>query len=192
MKKGSLFLITGILLIMGSLGVLLFNQYQIRQSAGQAANLVQIIEPKLPMHASGFPGMFSNPAMPVLEIDDQDFCALVDFPGFGTLLPVSSSWDTRNLSAYPSRFWGSIYDNSMIIGGSGQDGQFDFFDQLNPGAVVSVTDMLGFEYSYTVSRIDRAKSVTYERLCEGGHPLVLFAGNLFSTEYLIVRCDLTN
>lgn len=190
MKKGSIFLVLGILLILASVTMLLFSRYQTSHADGEAARLSQTIDTLLPQRSQGFPGMYSNPQMPVLQVEEQDFIALVDFPGFGTTLPVGSSWDTGKLSSFPCRFWGSVYDNSMILGGSSQEGQFDFFDRLDPGATVIVTDMMGCEYTYTVTRIDRASSATYERLSEGGYPLVLFAGNAFSTQYLIVRCDL--
>ena len=190
MKKGTIFLLLGIILILASLAMLVFAQYQTRQSEGEAAHVANTIDSLLPERSSGFPGMYSNSQMPVLQVEGNDFIALVDIPGFGITLPVGSSWDTGKLSSYPCRFWGSLYDNSMIIGGSGQSGQFDFFDRLSPGASIVVTDMMGCEYSYSVTRIDRTHSATYERLCEGAFPLVLFAGNRYATEYLIVRCEL--
>ena len=190
MKKGTILQVLGISLILVSLSLLVFSQYMIHQSSGNTMHLVETIDTLLPKRTSGFPGMYSNPQMPVLQVEENDFVALIDVPGFGTVLPVGSSWDTHKLSSYPCRFWGSIYDNSMIIGGCSLPGQFDFFEKLDPGSTIIVTDMMGIEYTYTVVRIDHATSATYERLCEGSFPLVLFAGNRYSTQYLIIRCEL--
>lgn len=189
MKKGGFLLFLGFLLIAGSLSMLALSFWQSREAEGQSDQYVQAIEELLPERSSGFPGMYSNPQMPSLQVEGEDFVALMEIPAFGTTLPVGSTWDAGKTDVFPCRFWGSLYDSTMIIGGSAHPGQFDFFDRLEPGAAITVTDMMGCEYAYCVARIDRVRSASYERLSEGDFPLVLFAPNQFATEYLIVRCD---
>ena len=94
------------------------------------------------------------------------------------------------LCTYPCRFHGSVYDGTLVIGGYDQVGQFDFFDRINPGAHIYVTDMTGTEFEYHVVRIDRAKEINAEKLMNQNAGLTLFVRNRYSMEYLIVRCGM--
>ena len=54
---------------------------------------------------------------PVLEINGADYAALLEIPSQGVTLPISNQWNSMRLTHSPSRFSGSAYDNSLVIGG---------------------------------------------------------------------------
>lgn len=187
-KKRNLLQLMGILLILGSLGLLLASRIQADQAKTAATALAERVEALLPERTQGITDAYSNPDMPVLQIDGQDLVCLMDVPAFGVTLPVYSTWDTEVLQNMPCRFWGSTYDSSLVLGGSDQTGQFDFCSKLDIGYMVIVTDMTGAEFHYTVSWIERAKTAEAERLISREHDLTLFVRNAYSMEYIIVRC----
>lgn len=164
-------------------------------SAGNRAaaeDLAIQIEELLPRRSEGDPANYSDPAMPSLEIDGEDFCGLLKVPSFGVTLPLHSSWDNASAAKYPCRFWGSVYDNSLIVGGSGGKGQLDFCNKLDLGDKIRITDMTGTEFTYETVRIDRRKHADMQTFEEMDSDLVLFAPEGNSGGYIIVRCDLSN
>lgn len=184
--------ILGIGLILCSAALLAFQHFRAGAAERKSQAVVSQLEALLPERTPGIPGNYVEPAMPVLELDGEDFSGLLDVPAFGVTLPVGSSWDTGKLGFYPCRFWGSVNDNSLVIGGTDQQGQFDFCDQIHPGASVTVTDLTGAEFTYSVTRVDRAKHADAQWLCCEAYDLTLFARSTYSLEYIAVRCTLSS
>ena len=137
----------------------------------------------------GVPGIYSNPNMPVLEINDADYVALIEIPSLNLALPVADAWNSRKLYSSPARFFGSCYDHSLVIGGADNSHQFSFCDKIDNGTVITITDMTGTQFSYTVSRVDRSKSAESNWLISSDYDLTLFCRDTYSMEYVAVRCS---
>ena len=183
-RKLSPLLVIGAVLLAGSLCLLAVSQISASVSAQKSQRLVAKINDILPDRTQGTPGIYPDNHMPVLEVDGADYVALLDVPAFGVTLPVADQWD-QNKS---SRFWGSAYDNTLVIGGKDYSGQFDFCDKIEDGAFVTVTDMTGARFTYTVSRVDRAKHAQTQWLLDENCDLTLFCLDMLSSEYIAVRC----
>ena len=190
-KTGNLLLKVGLFLILASCLLLIGSELLTarRQEAAQA--LAMQIQSHLPAPAEGSPADYSDPAMPVLQLDGTDYSCLVEVPSFGITLPVASQWDSSRVSHYPCRFWGSAYDNSLIIGGSGRKGQFDFCGRVDLGHKITVTDMAGSRFCYEVARIDRRKDADAATLQTEAWDLALFMRDAATMDYIIVRCRFT-
>lgn len=191
-KKASFLEILGIGLILCSAVLLLFQHFRAHTAVVSAKAVVFQMEELMPERTAGIPGIYADPAMPVLELDGEDFSCLLDVPAFGVTLPVGNSWDTGKLGFYPCRFWGSVNDCSLVIGGTDQQGQFDFCGKIDLGTVITVTDMTGAEFTYSVTRVDRANQADADWLCSEAYDLTLFARAKFSLEYIAVRCSLSS
>ena len=89
-----------------------------------------------------------------------------------------------------SRFSGSMYSGSLIIGGSDNPGQLDFMKLITGGDTVYLTDMTGGRYSYTVTEILKTTDVSHDNLAAGDAALVLFVRNTYGFDYTVVRCAL--
>lgn len=178
---GLVFLLTG-LCIGGFFGIRMYLGNQKSQAVATR------LETLLPERTLGVPGIYSNTAMPVLEIDGTDYVAMLEIPDYGVKLPVSDGWDKKNLYAIPSRFSGSAYDNTLIIGGGNDLQQFSFCNQIDMGDTVLITDMTGAQFSYTVATVDRAKHAEAQWLEEEDFDLTLFCADVYSMEYIAVRC----
>jgi len=186
-SKGNLFLILGILLILISCAALLASQLLIRQRSAEAKALAAQIEALLPPRTAGTMEDYSDPAMPVWQLQGEDFLGLIEVPSFGAALPIHALWEDGKLASYPCRYWGSIYDGTLILGGSSAPGQFDFCEKLDLGERILITDMQGTEFPCAVERIDRADAPDYEKLSEGNYPLTLFA-KTSAGNYIVIRC----
>ncbi len=187
-RKVPAFVILGSFLILVSLCLGLYFGIQTYRGNQICRQVISRMEQLLPDRTVGEAGANGDSAMPVLAIAGADYVALLEIPSFGTVLPVADLWDGNDLSSTPARFCGSAYDNTLVIGGTDSDRQFGFCDQIQHGAFVTVTDMTGAEFTYTVARIDRAKHAESHWLTDGDWALTLFCHSMYSMEYIAVRC----
>lgn len=190
-KLHNLFFLLGFLLMAASLCLLLFTQFRTSRAEKACADTFSKIEALLPAPMAGLAGEYANPEMPVLQIDGQDYACLLEVPGYGIKLPVANQWDRRDVFSHPCRFFGSAYDDTLIIGGADQAGQFDFLSRLDIGECIRITDMTGTEFRYEVARIDRSSSAAYEVLASEAYGLTLFVRSSHFREYILVRCTAT-
>ena len=187
-RLGNLFFLAGCLLILGSFALFAASQLQANRAAAAAAELAVQLESLLPPRTPGITGSYANPEMPALELSGQDFIGVVQIPTFQRSLPIGKDWNARKTDEFPRRFWGSVYDGSLILGGSSQKGQFDFISQIQTGDRIFVTDMTGTQFSYVVENIRRSKSAQADTLLDETADLTLFARESNSLDYIIVRC----
>lgn len=127
--------------------------------------------------------------MPVLGINDVDYVALIEIPSLHLSLPVADAWNSQKLYNSPVRFYGSCYDHSLVIGGADNSHHFSFCDKIDIGTVITVTDMTGTQFFYTVSRVDRSKKAESNWLIRRDYDLTLFCRDALSMEYIAVRCS---
>ena len=187
-KKFSPLQCIGFFLIIGSLCLLLAFHFSIRAAADQAKQTCSLIESLIPQRSPGIPGMLVQPEMAALEVNGEDYLGLLDVPRFGVTLPIGSTWDIGTLQRH---YWGSVHNNSLVIGGACHAGQFDFCEELEIGDMVTVTDMTGAEFCYRVSHIGRSRHADSQWLCQDDYDLTIFARTAFSLEYIAVRCTLS-
>lgn len=187
-RKFSVALMLGLCLILCSisLATVLYARNRIGVQHSQA--VVSKIEGILPDRSAGVPGEYPNPGMPALEVDGVNYIALLEIPAYDILVPVADAWNSDKLSLSPARFFGSTYDNSLIIGGADHPKQFGFCDEIGHNEQIVVTDMTGAQFTYTVSAVDRANHAQTQWLADPNSDLTLFCHNPFGMEYIAVRC----
>ena len=184
-RAAKILLFLGFALLALSLGMLLLLHFGDTKAQEDAETLLQQLDILLPPPTPGVPDTYRVPVMPTLEVGGRDVVAIVEIPAFGLRLPVLGSWEAGNALGIPRRFSGSAYSGDLIIGGSAA--QFACVAQIPAGTQVTVTDMTGAVFSYTVSRIGRSTSADTATL--SGSSLTLFARQTHSLEYILLRCD---
>ena len=187
-RKISALAIIGICLICLSLGLLLFTFVKTYVGNSQSRSVVNQIIESLPERTAGIPEVENGSNMPAREINGRDYVALIDIPAYDLTLPVADKWDSSKLHSSPIRFSGSAYDNTLVIGGSDNEGQLSFCDKIENNTEITVTDMTGAEYQYKVSRVDRSRSADADWLSSAEYDLTLFCKDTYSMEYIAVRC----
>lgn len=187
-RKVSLPVVLGVCLILASICIMLGYQFRMRMGVQKSRMIVSQVNALLPERIPGIPELYPESCMPVLEIEGDDYVGILEIPAFGIILPVADKWDSKSLSDSPTRFFGSAYDNTLVIGGSDYPEQFGFCDKIGNGAYVIVTDMTGSEFTYTVSNVERAKHAETQWLLDADCDLTLFCRDMYSMEYIAVRC----
>ena len=185
------FIIAGACLVLISFSLLIGFLFSVHIGIRKCDKLVAEMYDILPDKTVGSPGSYLNANMPVLEINETDYVALLDIPSFGVTLPVADKWDSNKLYLSPARFFGSVYDSTLIIGGFDHPQQLGFGDKIEHGAIVTITDMTGVQFTYAVSHVERSKHANTQWLTEGDCDLTLFYRDLYTMEYIAIRCDIT-
>lgn len=188
-RKFPLVLALGVCLILASVSMVLVFHIRMHMGAQHSRQMMASMEQILPERTAGVPGVSLAAGMPVLEIENTDYVAILEIPSFDIALPVADQWNSDDLFGSPSRFFGSAYDNTLIIGGVDDPRQFGFCDKIQHGARITITDMTGAQFAYTVSGVDRAKHAKTQWLMDGDCDLTLFCHDIYSMEYIAVRCD---
>lgn len=176
------FIILGAMLLAAAIGLVLF-------SAQKRASLTEVtakMQALLSETTAGMPGEQAGEEMPRLEIGGKDYIGLLELPGQGVILPVAAEWETGSFRFCPARYSGTIYDGSLVIGGSHSKSCFAFISRLDAGEHIYFTDVQGVRYAFTVSKIAHRTLVDLDELQAAGSPLSLFAKK--GSTYFVVQC----
>lgn len=184
---GKAALLLGILLIVGSLALLLWWQISIGNAAHRMDTYVAKLTERMPAPEPAILEERADNRMPSLRVDGNDFIGLLEFEGMAKVFPVGGDWSGNG--QFPSRYWGSIYDGSLVIGASNQRGQINFAKALMNGDRVFLTDMTGNRYSFYITDIFYRKQADNEDLISEESDLTLFVKNIYGFEYIIIRCN---
>ena len=182
--------VIGILLILISAFLALYLPISQNQNAKKAKEIYSDLKGLMPEIQNGTLDDRINVSMSASELNGENFIGIIEIPLYETTLPIGMEWDKNNVSKYPHKFKGSIYDGSLIIGGSGNKGQFDFMKNITETDSVYFTDVTGMRYSYKVSKIEVVKDVTAEDLSSKDADLVLFAKDTWGSKYTVVSCKM--
>ncbi len=191
-KASTITLLLGVLLLTAAIGLLIVTQMRQKQAAYDSKELVTQLRTMMPEVHDEVPDDRVNTLMPAMAVDGISFCGIIELPIYNTELPIRESWDKTAALYVPCKYLGSLYDGSLIIGGSEKHGQFDFMQQITKGDCVYITDMVGGKYSYSVSVVKKSSNVSTDYLKSIDADLVLFARNTYSLDYTVVGCKLGN
>ena len=114
--------------------------------------------------------------MPTLEIDGQTYIGYLELPTLGLSLPVMSEWSYPKLRIAPCRYWGSAYDDSLVILAHNYDRHFGRLQELAIGDPVQFIDADGVIYQYTVEKQEILEKPDVEKMVDSGYDLTLFTG----------------
>lgn len=112
--------------------------------------------------------------MPTLEIDGQTYIGYLELPTLGLSLPVMSEWSYPKLRVAPCRYWGSVYDDSLVILAHNYDRHFGRLQELATGDPVQFIDADGVIYQYTVEKQEILEKPDVEKMVDSGYDLTLF------------------
>lgn len=206
MKKGTIPMAIGLLLIAAALSLTIYNIYdenrasrsvklvlrEIQQSPAAAeadapsgASLSEIIcNAETTPDYVRFPGM----EMPETEIDGCNYIGVLDIPCLGLSLPIISDWSYPNLKIAPCRYKGSVYQDNMIIAGHNYQSHFKSIKQISPGAAVRFTDSDGNIFDYRVEALETMDKTQVEQMEAGEWDLTLFTCTYGGQSRCAVRC----
>lgn len=174
--------------LLASAGIVLISWQQgIRISERRAEAYVHTLRTLIPEPQGAVPEERTDNAMPVLSAEGTDFIGILEIPRHDSALPVCAEWGKP--FRYPCCLSGSVYDRSILIGGTSQKGQYDFYREISVGDEFFFTDMTGNRYSYAVKDIAYKKRADSTSLKSEDAALTLFIKNIYAFEYILIYCD---
>ena len=196
MKKGTIFIITGLLLIAAALfftGYNLWDNYRAGKAADKVLDqLLPLIEDNLPLSDElEYPDYLLNPNMdmPVKKIKGVDCIGVISIPAAKRKLPVFSEWSYKNLKTAPCRYAGSAYLDNMVICAHNYSIHFGPLKNLSYGDEVTFTDMDGNVFTYKVAEVETLRPHAIKEMTAGEWDLTLFTCTVGGATRVTVRCE---
>lgn len=180
----------GVTLIIGSVSLVFYQSIRQKMTARNNIEIIETLFTLMPPVHSGEQDDRVDMSMPMLEIDGENFVGMIEIPLFDRKLPVCGNWNKHKVAEFPCRYSGSLYDGSLIIGGSDAAGQFDFVKNISIGDAVLLTDMMGGQYFFRVEWVETTSDVSTEKLVSDAADMILFARNTYSLDYTVIQCSL--
>ena len=212
MKKGTMSILTGLLLIAAALCFAGYNLWDSHR-AGMAANAVlSRLQPQIEQDAAAgsgvtkyapividnvvvdevvYPDYVLHPEMemPTQEIDGVDYIGTIDLPTLGLCFPVVSDWDYAKLQVSPCRYSGSAYFDDMVICAHNYRDHFSTLKNLRLDDELTFTDVDGNVFRYRVLEIETLQPQEVDRMRTGDWDLTLFTCTVGGRSRVTVRCE---
>ena len=213
MKKGTIFISAGLLLVAAALLLTGYNLWDSRRAGERADAALEQLTPMIaedPAPAEGrilstgaaadenpteieYPDYVLNPDMdmPVQNIRGYDYVGVLRLPTLDKELPIINDWSYPNLKVSPCRFSGTAYLDNMVICAHNFRRHFGEIKDLAYGDPVTFTDMDGNVFSYEVVEIETLKPTAVEEMTSGDWDLTLFTCTKGGATRVTVRCERT-
>lgn len=188
-------MVTGILLICASVSVILYNTSLQRNALLKSSSVLAQLVPEIPEpNPSPYAGIEAEIAdndgeMTVVEIDGYGYVGYIRIPALGLELPVMSEWDYGRLKIAPCRQYGTARGKNLIIAAHNYDCHFKNIGNLQPGDVVSFTDMDGNVYTYNVCLVEYLYPNDGNAMVYTDWDLTLYTCTYGGAKRITVRCE---
>ena len=199
-KPGGILIALGICLLVGALGLTVYNMYD-EVRAGEAAQntlvlLQEQIVPTLAPEESMTPSLTvpqyvltPEMEMPTARVDENGYIGILTIPSQGLELPVLAECTDRGLKLAPARFRGSAYTGDMIIAGHNYNSHFGPISNLHLGDTVYFTDIDGNCFVYQMIDLVILGGNDLVSLESGDWDLTLFTCTWGGAERITLRFE---
>ena len=197
-KRGSVWIVLGLLLLLGAAGLSLYNVHLEaeagKQSDAVATELVSVLSQtpqKAPVRnpSSEYGDFLMDEEPEPVELDGRYYMGMITFPTLGLQLPVQHEWSYENLRVSPCRMTGGILSEDLVILAHNYRTHFGPLNQISVGDEVSIMTLDGGVYVYKVSAKEVVEPTAVESVTSGEWPLTLFTCTLGGQTRFVVRCD---
>ena len=206
-KIGTFLMIIGVLLVLGALGLLVYNRQEAAKAQKNTEQLLPRIlaeieskkqekaetegveeVPELPQAWEEF--MDKEPEeMPVVELDGQKYIGYLSIPSLQLDLPVMSDWSYKQLKQAPCRYTGNVSQDNLVVMAHNYEYHFGGLKDLSQGENIFFTDMNGEITIYEVVARDILNPVAIEEVTENNYDLTLFTCTYGGQSRVTVYCN---
>lgn len=200
-KKGTILMITGLLLIVAALFLTLFNIYDSKRAGQESEQVVGQIIGKIEQaqqekQEQSEAGVDVTPdyeldsaiEMPSVKVEEFRYIGLLEIPALNRQLPIMAECTDRGLRKAPCCYTGSVYEDSMVISGHNYLSHFAGLRGLPLGSEVYFTDMEGNIFQYTIEWIEVLQPDQVEEMTSGDWDLTLFTCTYGGQTRHAIRC----
>ena len=194
-------MILGAALVLGALGLVVYNQQEATQaeqiSAAVLPELMELIrqeqsEEVTEAPTQQIPESLRTPEdveMSEMVIDGQRYIGFLTVPGLELELPVMSDWSYPQLRKAPCRYYGTALGGDLVLMAHNYARHFGSISQLKEGDPVYFTDADGNVHCYAVAAVDVLVPTAVEEMTAAEFDLTLFTCTYGGKSRVTVFCD---
>lgn len=204
--KGRIPIAIGALLVICAIALTLYNVFENNKVQAESEGIVSqlaeqisagTVQTQIPAgtkaeEATELPYYLLDPdlEMPTQKIDGNDYIGVVSISALGVTLPVISEYSESALKTAPCRYFGTAYQNNLVIAAHNYRAHFGRLSKLSPGDEVVFTDIDGNVFVYEVVETEILPPNAVEEVTCGEWDLTLFTCTYGGAQRITVRCDL--
>lgn len=197
-KKGTFFIVIGIVLLIAALILTIYNIYDGKRAEKASALILPDLKAEIIEQGEELEGIenssgadaFVNPDrdMPVIEIDGERYIGVLEIPDIDLVLPIMGEWSYSSLRTAPCRYVGSVYQNNMVIAGHNYARHFRPIKNLPVGTEIIFTDGENRIFEYELGWIEVMDGTAVEEMLAGEWDLTLFTCTYGGRARYAARC----
>ncbi len=197
-KKGSVLILIGLLCIVASLALLLYNIYTDKAAGDKSDDILSSLEDTIDDNSDTWKGVdtsldadsTADMELPASTIDGIKYNGRLVIPDLGLRLPVAAEWSYKTLKKSPCTYTGSVYTNDLVICAHNYSRHFGRLKNLKQGAQVIFTDLDGNDHNYKVISIETVMPTAVDTMITGDDwDLTLFTCTIGGRTRIAVRCE---
>ena len=212
---GKLSIYAGVLALLISAGIYVYNIWDETRAADTTARVTQIlfeqIEDNKKSYDPGTTPLFTGKAedeIPLeqpedhidfvsvnaplfIELNGEKYIGILSIPALLLELPINNHWNESKLKNTPCRYAGDL-NASLVIAGHNYKNHFGSLSKLVKGDTVTLTDAVGAKYLYVVEKVVPVAATDIDAMLDGSYGLTLFTCNYSGMARVAVRCARQN
>ena len=195
---GALSILLGVACLLGAIGFAVFNRWEAESAAQTTQTLLedfQQVISKAPVDSpigSILPGKdFTEDIkaeMATVKVDGYDCFGILSIPVLELELPVLADWSYEKLKKAPCHYYGTCYEPNFVIAAHNYVSHFGRLSQLQPGDIVTFTDVSGANYYYEVVLLETLPKEATKEMIASGFDLSLYTCTIGGGSRVTVRC----
>ena len=200
-KFGIFCMILGAALVLGALGLAVYNQNEAVQAEQISASVLPELMDKIRQEQSE--NVTEPPTQQIPEslrtaedvkmsemvIDGERYIGCLSVPGLELELPVMSDWSYPQLRKAPCRYYGTALGGDLVLMAHNYARHFGNIYNLKEGDPVYFTDADGNVHCYAVAAVDVLDPTAVEEMTAGEFDLTLFTCTYGGKSRVTVFCD---
>lgn len=193
LKRGRFCVLIGFILLLAAGGFWLYNNWEDAQANKAANALLFKVQQKIP-NASSEPNQSSESGTIKIGADTltsiDNSLGILKIPSLGLTLPVQRKYTLDALRTSPCQFTNGGRLERLIICGHNFATHFGKIGTLSKGDAITLTDMGGHTYNFSVSEVLTVEPNDWNALKTGNWDLTLFTCTVGGLKRVLVRSTL--
>lgn len=198
-ESGILFILLGTVLILSALSLSLWNRRENELAQSQSAQVLDALQdciptspppagPEIPTETT-FPEQTRPMEMETITMDGNEYIGFLAIPALELELPVMAQWSYPRLQIAPCRESGGTASDDLVIAAHNFDSHFGRLRQLQPGDLVTFTEVDGFLNSYRAETCLILQPEQVEQVLLSGYDLVLYTCTKGGATRVVLYCN---
>ena len=209
-KAGFALIILGIILLLGSAGLLIHNQREDAMAGKVAGEQLSLLVEQIRVQKEESQPPTATPEeedaliqeltplptteeteilMDEIQVDGKGYIGYISFPTLELDLPVMSQWTVEKLYTSPCHYFGSVQEGNLVIMAHNYSRHFGRITELRSGDPVYFINAFGEPFFYQVEFQEILPSNCIPQLTSGEFDLTLFTCTYGGANRITVRCN---